>query len=132
MRQGEGASLLRLPSRGGLASNGGKGSVRETAQAEKVVRGVWKSSSDEPEALALRCLPRRGESVTEKLLTAAELAEILGLSAASVLDRWERGDLPGFRLFGRKGGPVRFRESEVLAILETWRHGPVVTSARVS
>jgi excisionase family DNA binding protein len=62
--------------------------------------------------------------VSERLLTAAELAELLNLSPATVLDRFERGDLPGFRLFGKKGGPVRFRESEVLAVLEAWRFGP--------
>jgi excisionase family DNA binding protein len=60
----------------------------------------------------------------ERLLTARELAELLGLSAGTVLDWFERGDLPGFRLLGRKGGPVRFRESEVLAELERWRVGP--------
>lgn len=54
----------------------------------------------------------------ERLLTARELADLLGLSAATVLDWFERGDLPGFRLLGRKGGPVRFRESEVLSTLE--------------
>ena len=32
-------------------------------------------------------------------------------SQATVLDRFEAGDLPGFRLFGKKGGPVRFRLS---------------------
>ena len=53
---------------------------------------------------------RRGPTVTERLLTARELADLLGLSPATVLDRFERGDLPGFRLFGRKGGSVRFRE----------------------
>jgi excisionase family DNA binding protein len=62
--------------------------------------------------------------VTERLLTARELAELLGLSAGTVLDWFERGDLPGFRLLGRKGGPVRFRETEVLAMLERWRTGP--------
>jgi len=61
--------------------------------------------------------------VNERLLNARELADLLGLSPATVLDRFERGDLPGFRLFGRKGGPVRFRESEVLAALEGWRFG---------
>jgi predicted DNA-binding transcriptional regulator AlpA len=62
--------------------------------------------------------------VTGRLLTARELGEILGLSNATVLDRFERGDLPGFRLFGKKGGPVRFRLSEVEQVLEGWRVGP--------
>jgi predicted DNA-binding transcriptional regulator AlpA len=56
----------------------------------------------------------------ERLLTAAELGELLGLSPSTVLDRWQAGDLPGFRLFGRKGGPVRFRLSEIEARLEVW------------
>lgn len=60
----------------------------------------------------------------EPLLTARELADYLGLSAATVLDRFERGDVRGFRLWGRKGGPVRFRLSEVLADLEGWRPQP--------
>jgi predicted DNA-binding transcriptional regulator AlpA len=59
--------------------------------------------------------------VTERLLTARELGEHLGLSASTVLDRFERGDLPGFRLFGRKGGPVRFRLAEIEAQLDGWR-----------
>jgi predicted DNA-binding transcriptional regulator AlpA len=63
--------------------------------------------------------------MSERLLNARELAEVLGLSPATVLDRFEAGDLPGFRLFGRKGGPVRFRESEILEALETWRFGGV-------
>jgi excisionase family DNA binding protein len=68
-----------------------------------------------------------GRGMSEPLLTAGELAEILNVSTATVLDRWERGHLPGFRLFGVKGGPVRFRRSEIEATLETWRHGPVVS-----
>lgn len=79
---------------------------------------------------AVEALARGLGRVSERLLTARELADLLGLSAATVLDRFERGDLPGFRLFGRKGGPVRFRESEVLAMLEGWRFGPGVTSDR--
>jgi predicted DNA-binding transcriptional regulator AlpA len=59
--------------------------------------------------------------VNERLLTARELGELLGLSTATVLDRFERGDLPGFRLFGRKGGPVRFQLSEILEALDGWR-----------
>lgn len=63
----------------------------------------------------------------ERLLTARELADLLGISPGTVLDWFERGDLPGFRLLGRKGGPVRFRESEVLTALERWRFGPAVS-----
>jgi len=61
--------------------------------------------------------------VSERLLTARELGQLLGLSPATVLDRFERGDLPGFRLWGRKGGPVRFRLSEIEAALDGWRVG---------
>ena len=60
----------------------------------------------------------------ESLLTARELADVLGLSPATILDRFERGDLPGFRLGGRVGSPVRFRWSEVEAWLERGRVGP--------
>jgi excisionase family DNA binding protein len=61
--------------------------------------------------------------VSERLLTAAELGELLNLSTSTVLDRWERGDLPGYRLFGRRGGPVRFRMSEIEELLTSWRAG---------
>jgi excisionase family DNA binding protein len=46
------------------------------------------------------------------LLTARELAEYLGLKPATVLDKWQRGELPGFK-FGRV---VRFDLEEVLAV----------------
>jgi excisionase family DNA binding protein len=49
--------------------------------------------------------------VTERLLTARELAGYLGLKPATVLDKWQRGELPGFK-FGRV---VRFDLEEVLA-----------------
>jgi excisionase family DNA binding protein len=49
--------------------------------------------------------------VTTRLLTARELAEIIGLRPGTVLDKWERGELPGFK-FGRA---VRFDLDEVLA-----------------
>ncbi len=62
--------------------------------------------------------------IPERLLTARELAEVLGLSPDTVLDRWERGELPGFRLGARAGAPVRFRWSEVDAWLEQGRRGP--------
>ncbi len=61
--------------------------------------------------------------MSERLLTAVELGALLGLSPSNVLDRWQAGDLPGYRLFGRKGGPVRFRLSEIEAALEAWRCG---------
>jgi excisionase family DNA binding protein len=66
-------------------------------------------------------MPRR---MSDRLLTARELADYLGLSSATVLDWFEAGRLPGFRLGGRKGGPVRFRVSEVEAVLEEWRVAP--------
>lgn len=69
--------------------------------------------------------------MTERLLTARELADIMGLSTGTVLDMWERGELPGFRLGGRKGCPVRFRWSEVEAVLETWRDGPAPSDRRM-
>lgn len=62
--------------------------------------------------------------MSDRLLTARELAEYLGLSSATVLDWFEAERLPGFRLGGKKGGPVRFRLAEVEAVLEGWRIGP--------
>jgi excisionase family DNA binding protein len=49
--------------------------------------------------------------VTDRLLTARQLADYLGLAPGTILDKWERGDLPGFK-FGRA---VRFDLDEVLA-----------------
>jgi excisionase family DNA binding protein len=67
--------------------------------------------------------------VIDRLLTARELGELLGISSATVLDWFEANRLPGFRLGGRKGGPVRFRVSEVEAVLETWRCGSALERA---
>jgi excisionase family DNA binding protein len=61
-------------------------------------------------------------SDAERLLTAREVAELIGVSTSTFLDWWEAGRVPGFRL-GGKGGPVRFRLSEVLAWIETKRRG---------
>jgi predicted DNA-binding transcriptional regulator AlpA len=55
--------------------------------------------------------------VSERLLTSRELGELLGFSTAWVQDRFEAGDLPGFRISGR----LRFRLSEVELWLETKR-----------
>ena len=57
--------------------------------------------------------------MTERLLTARELGELLGFSPSTVVDWAEAGKLPAFKL----GGRLRFRESEVLAWLETKRAG---------
>jgi hypothetical protein len=43
------------------------------------------------------------------------------LSTDTVLDWFEDGKLPGYRLGGKKGGPVRFRVSEIEHLLEGWR-----------
>jgi excisionase family DNA binding protein len=60
--------------------------------------------------------------VTDRLLRAREVAALLGLSPATVLDWFEDGRLPGFKLSSRA---VRFRESEVLEWLEARRlNGP--------
>jgi excisionase family DNA binding protein len=66
----------------------------------------------------------------EPLMRARDVAELLDVSADTVLDWFEAGRLPGFRLTGRVGSPVRFRESEVLAALESWRCGPLATAER--
>ena len=58
--------------------------------------------------------------MSERLLTAAELADVLAMSAATVID-WAAAERnPSFKL----GQAVRFRESEVLAWLEEHRRGP--------
>lgn len=64
--------------------------------------------------------------MAERLLTARELAEALGFSAATIQDWAEQGKLPGFRL----GGRLRFRLSEVEAVLEASRFGPAPEVAR--
>jgi excisionase family DNA binding protein len=59
--------------------------------------------------------------VTDRLLTARELAERWAISADTVLDRWQAGEIPGYRIFGAKGGPVRFRLADIEALEESWR-----------
>lgn len=58
--------------------------------------------------------------MSHRLLTAAEVAERLGFSPATVVDWAEAGKIPGFRI----GGRLRFRWSEVEAVLEAGRFGP--------
>jgi predicted DNA-binding transcriptional regulator AlpA len=56
----------------------------------------------------------------DRYLTARQVGELLGLSVKTVLTRFEHGDLPGFRLYGRVGAPVRFREAEIEAVIAEW------------
>jgi excisionase family DNA binding protein len=70
--------------------------------------------------------------VNEPLITAREAAAILGVATGTVLDWWEAGRLPGFRLGGYKGGPVRFRPSELEWWLEQGRCGPTISEHTVS
>ncbi len=53
--------------------------------------------------------------MSDRLLRARDVADLLDVSPSTILDWWEAGKLPGFRLSSRA---VRFRESEVLAWLE--------------
>jgi excisionase family DNA binding protein len=84
--------------------------------------------------LATAVLPRSDRAVgdvTERLLTARELAELLGLSPGTVLDWHEAGRIPSFKLGPGVGGPVRFRASEVEAWLEECRRGPASQRAHL-
>ncbi|GEM_PF-1122891 len=53
--------------------------------------------------------------MTRTLLTARELAGLLGVSTETVLRWTRRGELPAIRL---PGGALRFREAEIEAWLE--------------
>jgi excisionase family DNA binding protein len=55
----------------------------------------------------------------EPLLTARQVAELLGFAPGTIVDWYEAGKLPGFKL----GGRLRFRPSEVEAWLEAKRAG---------
>jgi excisionase family DNA binding protein len=57
--------------------------------------------------------------VTERLLTARQVAELLGLTAETVLDYTRRGELRGYRLPGTVRGRLRYRKAEVEAWLES-------------
>jgi excisionase family DNA binding protein len=61
--------------------------------------------------------------LTEGFVTAAELAEVLGVETTWVVKKWQAGELPGFRL---SYNVVRFRLSEVEAWVEERRRGPSV------
>jgi excisionase family DNA binding protein len=66
--------------------------------------------------------------VTGPLLTARELGEYLGLSAASVLRHWRAGEIPGFVL---STNVVRFDRAEIDNWLAARRRGTdTATSSR--
>jgi excisionase family DNA binding protein len=68
--------------------------------------------------------------VDQPLLHVRDVAELLGLSTAAVYDATERGDIPGFRLYGRKGGPLRFDRAEIQRwLVEICRVGTVPTDS---
>jgi excisionase family DNA binding protein len=54
----------------------------------------------------------------ERLLTAREVADHLGLSPETVLRYVRRGELPAIRLPGTAKGRLRFRREDVEAWLE--------------
>jgi excisionase family DNA binding protein len=67
--------------------------------------------------------------VTERLLTARQLGDLLGFAAGTVVDWAEAGTVPCFKV----GGRLRFRQSEVLEWLETRRmNGPGAGGERVT
>jgi excisionase family DNA binding protein len=55
--------------------------------------------------------------VNERLLTARQVADLLGFAPGTIVDWAEAGKIPGFRI----GGRLRFRPSEVEAWLEERR-----------
>lgn len=74
-----------------------------------------------------RKMPGRRPPETSTLTglhTAAEIAAMLRLSPGTILDWWEAGRLPGYRLGARKSGPVRFKLDEIEAWLEGCRVEP--------
>jgi excisionase family DNA binding protein len=65
--------------------------------------------------------------VSDRFLTARELADQLGFAPGTIVDWYEARKIPGFRV----GGRLRFRSSEVEAWLEEHRGGAVVPRCAV-
>jgi excisionase family DNA binding protein len=61
--------------------------------------------------------------LTERLLTAREVSDVLGFSPSTIVDWAEAGKMPAFKV----GGRLRFKESEIEAWLESQRR-PVTRS----
>lgn len=62
--------------------------------------------------------------MSERLLSAREVAELLGFASSTIIDWAERDELPSFKI----GGRLRFRESEVVEWVEGQRRGPALAS----
>ena len=60
--------------------------------------------------------------MSERLLTAGDVAELLGFQPGTIVDWAEAGAIPYFKI----GGRLRFREAEVVEWLEQRRQGPEV------
>ena len=65
--------------------------------------------------------------MTERLLTAREVGELVGLSTESVLRRWRTGEIPGFRI---ASNVLRFDPAEVDAWLASCRSGSTSACSR--
>lgn len=61
------------------------------------------------------------EADDDYLLKAREVGLILRISTSTVLDWWEAGKLPGFRIHGPSSGPVRFRLGDIRDLVSTRR-----------
>ena len=64
----------------------------------------------------------------ERLLSARELADVLGFAPATIVDWSEAGKVPSFKV----GGRLRFRWSEVEASLEEGRREPAPPQLEVA
>ena len=92
--------------------------VSESARAPSAA--VAEPPPIQTESAPVECAPLESEPSLEPLLTAREVAGRLGIANATVLDWWEAGKVPGFKLNGRA---VRFRWSEIQGWLEAGRSG---------
>lgn len=62
--------------------------------------------------------------MTERLLTAREVADLLGFAAGTIVDWAEQGRLPYFKI----GSALRFRESELVEWIDCQRRGPTLVN----
>jgi excisionase family DNA binding protein len=63
-----------------------------------------------------------GGGVTDRLLTAREVAELLGFAAGTIVDWAEQDRIPHFKI----GTALRFRGSEILEWIEEQRRCPAL------